>query len=190
MWILLRPSAFVLRRLLGLPSRLRVATLPLNVQGRLPIRPRRGSSSQASATTIRCQWHQRLHGKYPVPSHTPEPDRAMIISYPILTMPPAGNAMEESEDAWLARLLAQSDDPKGAYPARMVGTRTVGTAVCMSVPMRPRRFALSQMAPSWPTGWHPIPKIMKGSPMTPVSCCCAIRPKPAPPRQWCSIRCT
>ncbi|SOY70370.1 M23 family metallopeptidase [Cupriavidus taiwanensis] len=45
----------------------------------------------------------------------------MIISYPILTMPPAGNAMEESEDAWLARLLAQSDDPKGAYPTRMVG---------------------------------------------------------------------
>lgn len=45
----------------------------------------------------------------------------MIISYPVLTMPPAGNAMEESEDAWLARLLAESDDPKGAYPARMVG---------------------------------------------------------------------
>ncbi|MCO4863979.1 M23 family metallopeptidase [Cupriavidus sp. WGlv3] len=45
----------------------------------------------------------------------------MIISYPILTMPPAGNAMEESEDAWLARLLAESDDPKGAYPARMIG---------------------------------------------------------------------
>lgn len=45
----------------------------------------------------------------------------MIISYPILTMPSAGNAMEESEDAWLTRLLAESDDPKGAYPARMVG---------------------------------------------------------------------
>ncbi|SPA27406.1 conserved hypothetical protein [Cupriavidus taiwanensis] len=45
----------------------------------------------------------------------------MIISYPVLTMPPAGNAMEESEDAWLARLLAESNDPKGAYPARMVG---------------------------------------------------------------------
>ncbi|SCB36765.1 hypothetical protein [Cupriavidus alkaliphilus] len=45
----------------------------------------------------------------------------MIISYPILTMPLAGNALEESEDAWLARLLAESDDPKGAYPARMIG---------------------------------------------------------------------